>query len=493
MTPPPDTLSAAAAVHGSQISYKWVSKGQSVGAVVDLDSFGLLGLAGGRATAHPYMHFSSCGAPSRYGAWGLLESTGQAAASSPKARAVAAFIAEVVANVTRTGCMEPAATNFDSRARFPSDGCAFGAVAVTPLGATLQPCGVALSVPAGALAADVPISVAQVPVTLANATSSSAVIAADAGAREVATAVFRFGPAGTAFDAPVEACVALDAAELLSLGLVLNASAQGDAALMGLAEQNATGVALYFSADGVDWTLCERSAFRVVSSGNASAVQLCGQLWHFTLVAGLAVPHAQLSADRAGGRERWPHARAACWARALEAAGSLGMRHQHRFAMTRHLRAGIASPPPPPLPLVAPPAAVPVPPTAQRASPPPSPAASSPPSTPAASPVAAAVTASVTTSLHLGGLASLDADAQAALTAALAASMGVAAAAVTVAVTDFPVSAESRLSGVTLAAWTQRKAVSEAAFSDGMAADAGVDASAVEVGQAVDDDTSQRR
>jgi hypothetical protein len=479
-----------------------------------LASFGQLGLAGGRAAAHPFMHFSSGGRPSRYGAWGLLEASTQALSASPKARAVAGYAHDIVANLTRTGCMEPSALNYDAAARFASDGCAFAPVGVAAAGANVSAgaLAIALSVPAGALAAEVPISVAQVPVRLSassdanNGTTGAAAdantnatvgIAADAGVLEVATAVYRFSPAGTTFDAPVEVCVALDAAELAAMGWAVAIEADGRAALVpaavsasdtAAADAPLSTLAMYYSQNGSSWAVCENSVLRAVSTlggGNASA-QLCGELRHFTLVAGMAVLQAQLAADQAG--------------------------------------IPLASPPPPPLPppppspaplplhsspppgVAAPsppapaqwtPAWSPPPPSAAQRPPlpspqprpspiPPSPAqslsspASLSPAPPLPPPPAAAATVSAT--LQLGGLTRVDAATYAALTASLADSMGVDASSVTMEVTDFPVSAAMSLGGLTLDAWNADVAASEAAFAGSLAAQLGVPATSIAVG-----------
>jgi hypothetical protein len=507
-----------------------------------LNSFGQLGLAGGRAAAHPFMHFSSGGRPSRYGAWGLLEASTQALGASPKARAVAGYARDIVANLTRTGCMEASALNYDAGARFSSDGCVFAPVGVDAAGANVSAgaLAVALSVPAGALAAQVPISVAQVPVHLstssisgnANGTSGAAadassaaavVITADAGVLEVATAVYRFGPAGTQFDAPVEVCVALDDADLAGMGWAAVVEADGSAVLVPAANassvaaaNNAFTLAMYYSQNGSTWTVCENTALRAVSpsgsSGNASA-QLCGELRHFTLVAGMALLQAQLVADQAGiplaspppppppspmppppppspapppppspatllpPSASPPSVAApsppapAPWAPAWSPPPSAAQRPP--------------TPSPPPLPNPPPPAPSTLPPNPSPPPPPPPPSVQPLPSpaplSPAPPPPAPAA-ATVSTTLQLGGLTRVDADTYAALTASLASSMGVDPSTVAVAVTDFPVSAAMSLGGVTLDAWNADVAASEAAFAGGIAAQLSVPASSVDVG-----------
>jgi len=244
-----------------------------------LDSFRALGLASGRGSRPPFMHFSSGGAISKYGSWGLIEYTGAPMSSSPKARALAGFARDIVAALTPTGCMSPGALNFDPAAVFSSDNCSFAPVLVSSAGAVIAPPGVnvSLTVPAGALGGSVALSVAQVPLLLgagaANGTGVAGVAPLDgAGLREIATAVFRFGPAGTQFAAPVRVCLAVDDASAAY-------AASGNASL-----------SLYSSGDGgASWELADASALE--------GGRLCGGLSHFTIAAGLRVAAATLSAD----------------------------------------------------------------------------------------------------------------------------------------------------------------------------------------------------
>lgn len=278
-----------------------------------LDSFSALGLAGGRQGAFPFMAFSSTGLPSKYGAWGHLESTMQPWQESPKARAVLAFTAEVVKNLTRVGCTSPGALNYDPLAVFPDDNCTYAPVAVSSSGASVKPAGlaVALDFPSGAIGsgAAVAITVAQVPLVSNNATTGGD---SGAGVREVATNVYRFGPAGTQFDAPVTVCVDLTAAELAELGYeALTDVSTGKMIVRQLGTSSATGtnstIAMYWRSqdEGSEWTLAENSTF--VASGspigggnnNATTAQLCGLLRHFTLVAGMVVHPQQLASDAA--------------------------------------------------------------------------------------------------------------------------------------------------------------------------------------------------
>jgi hypothetical protein len=508
-----------------------------------LDSFGELGLAGGRAAAHPFMHFLSGGRPSRYGAWGLVEATSASPAHSPKARAVAGYAREVVANVTRTGCMDAAALNFDAAARFSNDSCTFAGVDITAAGAELQPgsLAVALSFPAGALQAAVPISVTQVPVTLSGIAadadaseaggSSATAIAADAGSLEVATSVYRFGPAGTQFDAPVEVCVALDDAELAAMGWAARVQPDGSAALVPAADQNATvqSLALYYSQNGTSWALCDSSVIRALPPGAAAAAnasaQLCGTLRHFTLVAGMAVATEQLQEDATGlAPGAVPLAASPPTVPVSGPAAAPAPAPSQDTALAPPLPPQTQGPAPAPAPAEAP-APARAPPAAATALPPPPQSSEQPPPAQTAPPPAQAVPPSaqapaaalppaaflpaqqdrapppspppqplvtVTATLQLRGLAAADAATLASIAGCVAASVGVASDAVDVSILDFPVAASLRLGGVTLAAWRADAPAASAAFAAGAAADLRVAAAAIAVGEPSDDSASRR-
>ena len=261
-----------------------------------LDSFRALGLADGRGAAPPFMHFSSGGAISKYGAWGLVEKTGAQLSDSPKARALAGFARDIVAALTPAGCLTPGALNFNPAAVFTNDSCTFPPVPVSASGAVLAPAGVGvtLTVPPGAVAggASVAITVAQVPIRLGAAAggggaSGGGVAALDStGEREIVSGAFAFGPVGTQFATPVRVCVPMDNASIA----YATAPAAGGASTAALS--------LYSSSDGgATWELAAASALE----GGA----LCGGLSHFTIAAGLRVSAATLAADTANASVRW--------------------------------------------------------------------------------------------------------------------------------------------------------------------------------------------
>jgi hypothetical protein len=280
-----------------------------------------LGLGGGRARGAgaplPFFHYSSGGAFSKYGSWGLLEYTGQPLAAAPKARAVAAWVARTTAGPTRAACRNPAASNADAAAPYDAPwACVFpptplgaggGAVAVAgvPLALTVPP-GAVSSVLAFTLALEAPGAVAALRGALggsgdawgaasallarpANATAAATAAAPPLGPRAIATDVYRVGPAGAKFFAPLRVCVVL-----------VDGGSQGPSALnlsLAAVAANASGgvgVGLYISSDGGNtWESTENSTLERAGGG----FRLCGSVWHFSLIAGLAAPATVLSAD----------------------------------------------------------------------------------------------------------------------------------------------------------------------------------------------------
>lgn len=277
-----------------------------------------LGLEGGRAHALPFCHYASTVYPSRYGSWGIYEYTGASLTVSPKARAMVSFVDALVRNLTRAGCGNALAVNYDPAAPIHDPSlCVFAPVALargvagaivfsgTPL---------ALTVPAGATTAALdftltPISPAALDVfagllgsgvagrgsswaALATATnntgegssssSSETSAAALLGPRAVATEVWRLGPPGTVFATAVTVCITLPA--------------DGGGGPAGVNISAADGVLwLYWSPDG-------RHNWTAASWGNATSTSngvLCGELAHFTYVAGFFVPHTTLQDDLA--------------------------------------------------------------------------------------------------------------------------------------------------------------------------------------------------
>ena len=84
------------------------------------------------------------------------------------------------------------------------------------------------------------------------------------------------------FAAPLRACVALVDSGSLGPG-ALNVSLAAVAA-----NASAAGLGLYLSTDGVTWESTENGTLE--RAGGSGAFRLCGNVWHFSLIAGLAAP-----------------------------------------------------------------------------------------------------------------------------------------------------------------------------------------------------------
>jgi hypothetical protein len=304
-----------------------------------LDSFVRAGLVrtnlttAARADWYPYMHYSSVGQPTKYGSWGVLETAFQdyaaAAVGSPKGRALQRFIADVVAARTRTGCANPAAANYDPTAVFSAQ-CAYPPAPIPPSGGnvTFASAPVSLALPPGAVNATVAITVAEValsslPSTLtdmgvsggifalsggsdgANGTANATTSGADgtgavsngtapaggsssaASSRVVATVVYDFGPDGTTFTVPVSACITVDTAAAVTYGWGIGGQAEvaddsnATAAAAGNATAAAATLALYWSSDGVQWTVADgaplmrRAGVCAAPCGTSRMLQAC--------------------------------------------------------------------------------------------------------------------------------------------------------------------------------------------------------------------------
>jgi len=318
-----------------------------------LDAFGRLGLAGGRRASMPYFHFSSVGLPSKYGSWGLIESSAMPVDASPKGRALFGYARSVVADLTRAGCTDPAASNHDPRARFSNGSCAYPPVTVSSeaggsVGIASADTPVVLSFPPSALLADTPISVAAVaaipgakPVFASaqgggdgGASSSGAAASGGAPSRAFVGPTLRFGPAGTTFGRPVRVCLTINMTTVAAFGwdawsapaadpgagaaapteddllAAWNASspsalagqlrAAGDedgAGQLGAEVEAVADVALYHSRNGSVWEAAEASSF------NDTTGELCAELHHFTLVSGVRGNATELRSEEAAARE----------------------------------------------------------------------------------------------------------------------------------------------------------------------------------------------
>ncbi|RYY33851.1 hypothetical protein EON62_03825, partial [archaeon] len=256
-----------------------------------LDSFLELGLLAGRGRTFPYMQFVDVGAPTKYGSWGLLEYQTQNVWEAPKARAMASFVADVVFNLTRPGCTNPRATNFNPIARVADDSCVFPPVNVSVSGGvvTVPDVPVELAFPPGALNSSVPISVAQVPAANVTVSYSTGADASNSSASYViASPVFSFGPAGTHFSAPVNVCITVNMTEVAESGWGMTDGNDATA----VANSSSLTLHLYHSSNGgLNWTAAENSTF------DETTGQLCASMWHFTLAAGMRVDASVAVAD----------------------------------------------------------------------------------------------------------------------------------------------------------------------------------------------------
>ncbi|KAA0164185.1 hypothetical protein FNF31_02421 [Cafeteria roenbergensis] len=287
-----------------------------------LQAFSRLGLAGGRHSSMPYMHFSSVAAPSKYGSWGLIESSAFPITSTAKGRAISEFAHDIVRGLLATGCTDAHALNFDPAARFSNGSCVYapvqvsaaagGSVTVASDGAAIE-----LQFPPSALATDTPVSVKPEALRLSSATFSASQpsVGGQAEPRLFVGPLIRFGPSGTQFGKPVSVCITLNMSLVNEFGwdAWTPVDAQGDAESWQSANasrpaavpptdaageldpqieaEGGAGVGLYHSQNGSVWHAADASEF------DPATGQLCAKLHHFTLVSGVRANATLLRLD----------------------------------------------------------------------------------------------------------------------------------------------------------------------------------------------------